>query len=298
MMLYIEPTTTVGMLIAEINRWLQFKRKTANDASELPDMMGLKAYITSLLDKAVARPPFQEEITSFSKGESEKAGYPFLNLHPNVSLQTMLDCKREIHDDKWVVCICSMFPNYEERTIEEFDISVASIVDEEGEKRLYPVSVSRNGDDITILSWYQAAAALQISIEPDIFKRWMNMDSGYRSSNPICPQCGASIKEQCRERRDQPLHCYECEWDSFKKYDHCSDLGYDLKAFKKEQRYIKQSHEYWTQRNELFEAANKAIDGLSALLPKDIEKFESPQSFKHAIADLMEKLGNMDKSIG
>ena len=278
------------MLISELNRWLQFKRKTANDANELPDMMGLKAYIKSLLDKAAARPPFQEAITLFSKGESEKAGYPFLNLHPDVSLQTMLDCQCETRGDKGIVRICSMFPDHEERTIEELDVSIASITDEEGENLLYPVSVSRNGDDIPVLSWYQAAAALQISVEADIFKRWMNLDDTYRSSNPICPQCGASIKEQCRERRDQPMHCYDCDWDSHKSYDCPSDLGYDLKAFKREQRFIKQNREYWAKRSSLFDATNEAIDGISALYDKDFSKFESVSSAKNSLSDLIAKL--------
>lgn len=297
-MLCIEPTTTAEMLISELNRWLRFKRSVANDASELPTLKDLSDHVKSLLNEAAKRSAFQEEINSFSKNESVKAGYPLLELHPDVELQTMLRCEyTRSSDDKWVVRISSEFPNNENRTIEEFDIYVATIDDGTGKERLYPTSVSRNGNDVSILSWYQAAAALQISVEPDIFKRWMSMDDGYRACNPICPQCGASIKEQCRERRDQPMHCYECEWDSFKKYDHPSELGYDLKAFKKEQRYIRQSREYWMQRNFLFNTAGESIDGISTFLTKDFSKFESPSSIKTSLSDLISKLQAINDKI-
>lgn len=292
-MLCIEPTTTAEMLISELNRWLQFKRSVANDVSELPTMKDLSNHMRSLLNNAVKRSDFQREIILFSINESEKAGCPLdiSEQHPDVELQTMLRCEYTTSSDgKWIIRISSEFPNNENRTIEQIEVTVATINDETGREHLYPVSMSRNEDDLPILSWYQTASALQISVEPNIFKRWMSMDDSYRACNPICPKCGASIKEQYRDRRDDPLYCYECEWASFKKYDHPSDLSYDLKAFKREQRYIKQSNQYWMQRNLLFGSAGESIDGISKFLEKDFSKFESTQSIKAALSGLIKKL--------
>lgn len=252
-MFILDETTTVGQFVAEMERFLSFKRSLADTAEELPTKGMLLEYTSKTVghfDKAFSA-PVAKALRKAWEGEAGKNQTAAVDFW----CYTMLDV---ISDDN---CI-SLVSWQGEKPAPLLTLGMDC---EHVEEREYVRHVVlKEGDaPVTPLVDIMVRTALQQDNRAPAQERWLEAPSSFRIQHLICPVCHSGFLELLRDGDygEKPGHfdCHNCGWSSKGKFYYRSELA-EAKRYRRELKFIRQVEDMRATLHRAEEALDDGVE--------------------------------------
>ena len=216
---------TIGDIIQEVNRWLAFKKKTADNAKELPSTYGATEYLKKQLTSEISNLGNQV-ITAYRKDSHAKKN----DLKDaDIWGLTLLDFSVPSNGGLEFKVLTYLLSG--EETLLTFKFVVYTI---DGCTAVEEV-ITDIDQKTTLLSVIEQAVKMQVAQHADLNSRWLGTPCWYRKGHPICAVCGAPVEvvQYNEDKGRSRMYCDRCSWTSMKKVNDASDYV-DKKTFQAE----------------------------------------------------------------
>lgn len=253
--------TTVGDIINEMNRWLDFKRKNADNWDENPTMSELHAYFMKTVSNWVDY-----------AGRSVLDGYRMRceeeGIHPgrqDIWAHTLLDFRGAKTDGSSFMEIVTYLPTKtsgekpEAETLLVLPIIFKEVQDGDVSRTVIQKMDSSVDPGTLLKEIVERAASLQLGAGLDLNARWLCAPESFRIKHPICPACGAPVRlGSSEEDAMRHVFCDSCDWESHKRVYYLDDY-ICAKSFLSEVKFLNRARDVSEKITGALEAMDKAL---------------------------------------
>ena len=254
----IPEKTTIQNVLKKENELLAFRWKVAGCEKELPSL----ELVTERLNKI---------LYDFS----ERKGY---RIKRAVALQRKMDGLPETNADLWVLSAIQVVQGTAEENNNmairivtkigedsESTLMLLSLITQNVNEKTYIRSILATNPKATLEQLFWDACRIHDNIGDSVQDRWMRQKYEFRTKNPICPQCGATLEKRYKRDGQEDYYCNSCYWTPHTK-DFTPCGGADtFSSFRKEIAYIKKVKTFTARETTQFESIQVAITNLETL---------------------------------